>query len=365
MKSFIPLVFTVFILTGAMSSCKDDPVSPPNGKDTCDTCSVDTTDTTATPNPNDTTSHAFLWTESAIAGEASLTGCWVFDDTTIWVVSNSLYELKGSASRRMRDFSSGTSIFGFTTKDVWFVYSGILWHYDGIEYKEIRLSKHPYNAIDPQIDGAFRAAWGTSSRDMFFVGDKGTIVHFDGSNWTKFPKVTEKNLRSVWGTSSRDDVWASGFNSSTAETVLLHYDGTSWTEADISRDRGIYATGGFNGVWAADSAGHKFVTASGALLVRRTDNGPWRSDSGWIPNRLSDGTFVGIVPFGNTPNDMFAIGGWGFTAHWNGRSWHRYDELFDYNNLNYGAAAFSIKGNTACIVGVKNGRSWIAVGRRK
>ncbi len=198
---------------------------------------------------------------------------------------------------------------------------------------------------------------------MFFIGDTGLVMHYDGITFKQMPRVTSKNLRSVWGT-SHNDVWACGFNSETAETVLIHYDGTSWKEDEISLTKGIYATGGFNGVWASDSNGHKFVATSGAWLIRKTDN-IWRSDSGMIPNYLGGNDVIGISPYGNNPNDMFVVGGWGFIAHWNGKTWHKYNELYDYSNPAYGAAAFSVKGNTACVVGRKSGTSWIAIGRRK
>lgn len=117
-------------------------------------------------------------------------------------------------------------------------------------------------------------------------------------------------------------------------------------------------------MWACDSNGHKFVTTSGALLIRKTDQGLWRSDSGLIPNSLGGGNWVGIAPLGNSPNDLFVTGGWGFIAHWNGKTWKKYDQLYDYNNPNYGPAGFSVNGNTACVVGTKSGQSWVAIGRR-
>jgi hypothetical protein len=203
--------------------------------------------------------------------------------------------------------------------------------------------------------------WGTSSNDMFFVGDKGTIVHFDGANWMKFPKVTEKKLTSVWGTAS-NDVWSAGFNSSTDESVLLHYDGTAWSEDPLSTSQGTRRYG-IGTVWSSDSAGHRFTALSGATVLRQTDDGPWRSDSGQITNRLNDGGFVGIGVKGNNPNDLLTAGGWGFIAHWNGRSWHQYKEFFNYGNPLYGASTLHLKGNTAIVAGSKNG-SWIAVGRR-
>jgi len=387
---FIPLVVIAFILTGAfLSSCESDLPNKPcdtcdNPCDTCipcDTCDTtlpcDTCDTTdPVPNPNDTTSHDFTWTEYTIPGEVYITGCAVFD-TAIYAMGTYLYRFTGSGWEKLPVVQAGTgrslsfadyTLFGLAPNNIWIVKSDVVDHYNGDESAwghsadEFRLVQ--LGVLSVGEDGGLIACWGTSANDMFFVGHQGTILHFDGTNWTKFPKVTTKDLRSVWGT-SHNDVWASGFNSSEAETVLLHYDGVSWKEDPLSLEKGLYATGGFSGVWACDSAGKKFVTTSGAILIRKTENRNWRSDSGYIPNRLNDGTFIGISPFGNSPNDMFTIGGWGFVAHWNGKTWKKYEELYNYGNPNYGPGAFSCRGNTACVGGTKSGQSWIAIGRRK
>ena len=328
---------------------------------------------TVGPRPVDTTSHAFLWSPFSIQEESSLNGCLVLSPTSIFAIGSSVYHFDGQSWAEFpimdsRGFAlhgglGGFTIFGFSEKDLWFTNGSWASHFDGSKFYDNDLTK--LGVMDLQTDGALLSAWGTSSSDMFFVGAKGTIVHFDGNQWIKYPKVTTKNLRSVWGT-SHTDVWACGFNSSTAQTALFHFDGVRWTEDSISVAKGIYATGGFDAVWACDSSnGHHFVATSGAILLRKTDQGPWRSDSGLIPNRLPDGTFVGLTPFGNSANDFFVAGGWGFIAHWNGKSWYQYTPYFDYTASFYGAGGESVKGNTACIVGVKNGSSWILVGQRQ
>ncbi len=58
------------------------------------------------------------------------------------------------------------------------------------------------------------------------VGDRGTILHFDGSTWKQMPSPTVKNLNGVGG-NSRRDVFAVG-----DDGVILHYDGTAWTQMD-------------------------------------------------------------------------------------------------------------------------------------
>ncbi|HET9136447.1 MAG TPA: hypothetical protein VFO76_07415 [Candidatus Kapabacteria bacterium] len=373
---FIPIAVILILLTGAFtSSCRHYP-SAPNDSTKCDTC-CDTCHTDTTHHPcdtcnkvSDTTSHNFEWTEYTIPSRSTLSGVAVFSDNLIYAFLDKLFVFNGATWTETKVTINGKNylplftdsyVFGMSNEEYWSVSGNIIYHGKKYSVDEFRLDQ--IGIMNYPIDGGVRSCWGPSSNDMFFVGDTGTIFHYDGANWTKFPKPTTKDLRSVWGT-SHNDVWACGYNTSKGQTILLHYDGNSWTEENISITNNTI-TGGFDGVWACDSAGHKFVATSGALLIRKTDNGNWRSDSGLVPNRLGDGSFIGIGPVGNSPNDMMAIGGWGFIAHWNGKDWKRYDQLYNYGSAIYYTAAFSIKGNIACAVGSKDGQSWIAIGRRK
>lgn len=359
----LPLALAIFLGIGSLYSCSENP--PTQGKDSCDTCEVpcDTCDTTK-PSPNDTTSHDFVWTQYNIPTESNLTGVSVFSDTEIYVIGSYLYKFNGIAWNRLDVRQEGTgrqlafpdwTLFSFSPTDYWVV-KGIIVHGHGLEATEYR------NVSDTTFNG-IKACWGTSSSDMFFVGIQGNISHFDGSTFTKMTSPTTKNLYDIWGT-SHNDVWAAGYNSSTDESVLLHYDGVSWTEDDFSTSNQTRQFG-IGSVWACDSAGHKVRVISGTRVFRKTDNGIWRKDSAEIGNSLGGGTFIGLGIRGNTANDLMTVGGWGFVSHWNGKTWHKYKELYNYGDATFGPQGFSMKGNTACVVGGKSTGSWIAIGRRK
>lgn len=365
----MPLALAIFLVMGSLNSCSEDP--PTGGKDSCDTCNVPC-DTCEVPCDTcnidkDSAAHAFTWTEYSIPGVSSLTGVAVYSDNKIYVFGEKLYLFNGTTFVEKKVFVGSTTrspnfadryIFPLSPEHYWAV------NYGGAYYGDAGFVDE-YRDLTPYSDGTLRACWGTSKNDMFFVGDYGAVTHFDGTTWTKMPRVTTKNLYSVWGT-SHNDVWAAGFNEETAESVLIHYNGSSWTEQNLSEIGSIgFAKHALQAVWAVDSSGHKIVVASGSLLWRKTDNLSWRSDSGYILNRVSDGGFIGLASKGNSVNDFVAVGGWGFTSHWNGKTWKRYDELYSYGASNYATYAFDMKGNTICLVGVKNGTSWIAIGRRK
>ena len=53
--------------------------------------------------------------------------------------------------------------------------------------------------------------WGSSATDVFAVGRRGTILHYNGSNWSPMTSGTTTDLVDVWGSSS-NDVFAVGDN---------------------------------------------------------------------------------------------------------------------------------------------------------
>lgn len=70
------------------------------------------------------------------------------------------------------------------------------------------------------LPGSANSIWGTSSSDVYAVGD-GYFFHYDGHGWTA--EDVGVGLGALWGTSSTD-LWA------TDQLALWHYDGVQWRE---------------------------------------------------------------------------------------------------------------------------------------
>jgi hypothetical protein len=69
--------------------------------------------------------------------------------------------------------------------------------------------------------------WGSSGADsgppdVYAVGWGGTILHYDGSSWSRMSSGTDRDLRGVWGSSGADsgppDIYAVGWGG-----TILHY----------------------------------------------------------------------------------------------------------------------------------------------
>ncbi|MBI4285413.1 MAG: PD40 domain-containing protein [Chloroflexi bacterium] len=188
-----------------------------------------------------------------------------------------------------------------------------------------------------------RGIWGTDSKNIFAVGDAGTILRFDGNVWMPMASGTAANLKDIWG-SSGNDVFAVG-----DEGTILHYDGTVWSPMDVGTTanlQGIHGSAGndvvvvgdsgtvlhFDGnVWepvpaaTADNLGdvwggdmplrHVFVSAAsrGAILKIAVDTGQ-------VSGEYSTSIIRRI--WGASPTDVYATGAGGTILHYNGTAWN-------------------------------------------
>jgi len=361
----------IVLVAGVMDSCSYHPVGPTPPCDTCcDTCHkpCDTCHAPCDtcPKAADTTSHNFTWTEMTIPTETTINNVCVFGPNDIWCSGSEMYHYDGMSWKKALFQVKGKSyydgglgcgtLFGLPDGTLWAAYAGIIVHF----YPNSNTCDEYRAAV---FGGGFLySSWGTSSNNMYFVGKSGVILHFDGTNWTKMESGTTENLEEISGTSNIN-IWATGYSGHN-HTVLTHYNGSLWKVDSISFIP-TPLTGGFGSVWCGDSAGHRITIASGSIVYRKTDDGPWRNpDSGKVPN-YDGGSYIGIGVRANSHNDLFAIGPWGLITHWNGASWKRYDQFFAPSASGYMTGGASVKGNTACIVGTKDGASWILLGQRQ
>ncbi len=94
------------------------------------------------------------------------------------------------------------------------------------------------------------AIWGASESEVWAVGEQGTILRYDGRDWTEVSSRTDKTLTAVWGTGS-GDVWFAG-----AAGTVVHWDGR---RLQVKSEPSPYFTGlgglGRREVWAVGEDG--------------------------------------------------------------------------------------------------------------
>lgn len=117
---------------------------------------------------------------------------------------------------------------------------------------------------------ALNAIWGSGPDDVWFVGNRGTILHGDGSTLEAVPTDSNAVVFSVWGT-GRNDVWfvdgrsalhSTGFVS--GATSLERVLGASWNEKYASIGR-LWAghTEAAGTTWLGGEPTSRFTTTSG------------------------------------------------------------------------------------------------------
>jgi uncharacterized repeat protein (TIGR01451 family) len=103
----------------------------------------------------------------------------------------------------------------------------------------------------PQGNG-LSGIWGSSGSDVFAVGRAGTILHYDGADWSAMSSGTTEPLYGLWGSS---DVFAVGHRG-----TILHYDGAAWSPMSSGTTEWLY------GVWGSAGTDVFAVGDDGTIL---------------------------------------------------------------------------------------------------
>ena len=192
-------------------------------------------------------------------------------------------------------------VWGSSSTDVFVVgESGTILHYDGKIWEEMLSG----------TDELLCDIWGTSSSDVFAVSKSGAILHYDGSTWGTMT-TKPSSLRAIWGTSS-SDIFAVGGRHFLIwnHFEIWHYDGSVWSL--------MYTHPAFiGGVWGSSSS-DVYATAYDCLL--HYDGNEWRE----VEHSSVEAPFGGV--WGTSSSDVFATkrgsGDEGGTIwHYDGSEW--------------------------------------------
>ncbi|XXX71718.1 hypothetical protein WMF30_29140 [Sorangium sp. So ce134] len=160
----------------------------------------------------------------------------------------------------------------------------------------------------PQGNG-LNGIWGTATDDIYAVGLDGTIVHYDGSAWSRMNSGTSNPLHGVWGTDSNNIYAVGGVYSTSAGATLLRFDGSSWSPVNLPASPApntLYA------VWGT-AANNIYVAGWNGRLYRY--NG-----TQWAYVSIGSNTTIKGL-WGSAANNVFAVGDQGTIRRFNGTSW--------------------------------------------
>jgi hypothetical protein len=231
--------------------------------------------------------------------QAALHDLWwvhAFDDGTAMVGGGGATVLKVEGDTVTRtptpDFFGNTvfGVWGPDPSDVWAVggwagRAGFAWHYNGSEWTDIPLPADLPRSQTGEIPALFKV-WGRSTNDVWIVGARGTVLHWDGAGLTRIPADTEDTLFAVHGHAddivivggeSRGVVLRGGLEGFTDDTpdnapllqaITTDRSGTLW----VGGERGFTARARKPGNWKTEDL---VATPQSFHAFGPADNGVW------------------------------------------------------------------------------------------
>ncbi len=306
----------------------------------------------------DTTSHYFVWEIDTIGFSGTLKDIFIIEDNNMWVVGdiridNEIYGAAiwdGDKWDLMKLEANGSNIlprgvWAFSENDIWLA-SGSIYHWNGNEttLKWLR---------DITTEETIEKIWAFSSNNIFFVGNKGTIIHYDGNDFNRMESGTEVDLLDIWGVSA-SDIWVSG--KETGGSVILHYNGSEWDkfyEWDTNLDEYTLPTDSIlltiSSNWT--NLSNDSLVAVGGWGVfhvsKETKRSRWVFERRWDVEESLPGYPLKVR--GNAWNNIFVCGTRNTILHYNGRSWHHFIEF--YNDWGVWMQSIGLSENKVVIVG--------------
>jgi len=310
-------------------------------------------------NPNikpDTTSHIFNWEIDSLGFNYNyssiLYDITILDNDYYWSVgvihtketdqldSNGTYinpynlVQNDGLDKSLKSIDNGQPVYGciaFQINDIWLC-SGIIHHWDGVIWKKYHL--WDLNILD-QNDGSLKSCWGVSSKSLLFIGNKGTIVEYDGLNFHKINNTSDIGLRDISG--NQDCYIITGYEESgphSGKSVILKYTSgilqTLLESESYFGDLSIGDYGRFSAVYVyGDTA---YISAGAVGLLKYNIKNETISIVSKNENLTNGRRIISIA--GNGPNNLFLLDAYGAIIHYNGFGWKIINDFANYFGTN-------------------------------
>ncbi|MBC8044411.1 MAG: hypothetical protein IAF08_13315, partial [Rhizobacter sp.] len=192
-----------------------------------------------TVNTLDSTSHNFVWTTETLGeGTSYLRDVCIINDTCIWITGQIyLRDSTGQVEAVAHNaacwdgtkwhitkvfFPVGTILVAFDVRAVYAFSPSDVWFMSGASFSHFKDGIFTTRYDSGIAQGQLTKMWGTSSNNLYAVGDLGTIIHYDGVSWKKMESGTSVDLTDIFGTPDGKHVWAcGGTNAPNLKSVLL------------------------------------------------------------------------------------------------------------------------------------------------
>jgi len=217
-----------------------------------------------------------------------------------------------------------------------------------------------WNAGDPRSPNRHPAdltsLWAASATSMWAVGDKGIVLHFDGSSWRPVTNPATDNLRAAWGRSDAD-FWIVG-----EHNIIQHWQGGQFTTPPPPPAPPAGMERAFTSVWTDPTSPVIWMAAqlepigtgsTAQLEIERWDGHAWAVFQLAPDLRFEIGAEVQIARVsmirGAGGADVWAVGS--HVWRWDGTSWALLSNPSD----------FPVHGILGAVAGAP-GEIWVADG---
>ncbi|AFH47854.1 Hypothetical protein IALB_0142 [Ignavibacterium album JCM 16511] len=311
----------------------------------------------------DTTSHDFTWQSWEFGQHSSSTlyDVAIIDENNIWAVgeiymNDSLGRPDPNAYNAVHwdgtkwelkriyfpTVCGGTSLSSYPAKAIFIFDDGQIWISssgdkiailkDGIQINKFCL---PSN-----VSMSINKLWGSSSSDLYAVGNNGNIAHWDGRKWTKIESGTYLNIGTIWGISDNKG----GYNKFLAAGDMMIILNNENKVNIVLPGPNMFV----NSLWGINN--NLIYTAGNGIVLFK--NNKWEKIT--IPEL---NTVYSIK--GNNFNNVFGISSVFSVVHFNGFSWqfiNRGDTKIYFR--------LGVKNNLAVAVGWQGDRAVLTLLRR-
>ncbi len=320
----------------------------------------DRTSNSAVVTTMDTTSHNFSWQTWEFGQHSSsvLYDVTIINDNNIWAVGEIyMNDVPGDPIPNLYNavhwdgvdwtlhkiwyngsFWSITAVSSVDENDIWY---SVLMRYKQGTFTQIQL-------IDLFIGWKIFSTWCNSSQELYASGSLGKVIYFNGSAWEKIETGFNCEIHDLIGVNNRltgrQEIFcaAADFYEHSFKQIFK-------INPDLSITAVTPEVPEFTAsIWSA--TGTKLYTAGYGLHI--WTNHQW--ESSFYP-----GYPVLTAIRGNAANDIFVAGSFGFLAHYNGSTW-----VETTVNPQAQFSSIAMKNNTVAAAGFKNGKAYIALGKR-
>ncbi len=256
-------------------------------------------------------------------------------------------------------------IYTFRSNDIW-LSSGVPVHGDGKNWTQYHLFDMGVLSKD---DGYLTKIWGNSSNNLYYIGTKGTIVHYYNGNWSKIRSGTSLDLYDIYSGDGKN-IYTGGGDYRNYNGVLIKGTSNNWEiiregkEVNSSQIFDPYFGGVAASVWISKS---NIIYFGGELLYRIVE-GKLDYVKTLPGNYLGGNSYAqhwGLINRirGITDNDMLIVGERNTIRYFNGIKWIQLGMSYNPNS-NYDWLSVSIKDNLIVIVGFKGMKATIMMLKR-